>query len=275
MKYPPGIKLLAGACLFVLVLSGCTGAGMSSKSSKQESPSLNGIWQSIGSASWDIEGHTATKGPATAVLGAMGGIPAGMSVVDGGVIPYQPWAQKKRDENKANWANLDPGAKCYIPGLPRATYMPFPLQILQSESKIFIAYEFGSNTRLIYMDRPGTEAALPSWMGYSLGRWEGNTLVVDVSDQMVDTWFDSAGNFHSDALKVEERYTLMGPNHIQYEATIDDPKVFTRPWKISMPLYRRLESNARLLEYKCVEFAEDLMYGHLRKAVQSIDDANK
>tara|TARA_B100001167_G_C16495582_1_gene178783 strand:- start:38 stop:502 length:465 start_codon:yes stop_codon:yes gene_type:complete len=143
--------------------------------------------------------------------------------------------------------------------------MPLPFQILQGENKIFIAYEWGSNSRVIHLDRPGTEAQLPSWMGYSLGHYEGNSLVVEVSAQMADAWFDSVGNFHSENLKVTERYTPMGPNHLQYEATIEDSEVYTRPWKIAMPLYRRMEENARILEFKCVEFAEDAMYGHLRK----------
>ena len=231
----------------------------------QQIPDLNGVWQVIGSAHWNLEGHTAVKGPATHLLGGLGGIPAGMSVVEGGTIPYQPWALAQRDENRADWRARDPGVKCYIPGIPRSTYMPFPFQIVQSDSKIFIAYEFGSNSRVIHLDRPGTEAPLPSWMGYSLGRWEGNTLVVEVSSQMAETWFDSAGNFHGENLRVVERYTPMGDNHIQYEAAIDDEDVFSEPWTIRMPLYRRLEDDARILEYKCVEFAEDALYGHLRK----------
>ena len=227
--------------------------------------SLDGIWQAMGSASWNLEGHTASKTPVTRVLGALGGIPAGMSVVEGGVIPYLPAALEQRNANLESWNEKDSVTKCYIPGIPRLTYMPFPLQIFQTESKIFMAYEFGGNSRTIHMDRPGTSAPLPSWMGYSLGHWEGNTLVVDVSSQMAETWFDSAGNFHSGALHVEERYTPIDVNHIEYEATITDPEVFSRSWKIKLPLYRRLEENVRLLEYKCVEFAEDLLYDHLRK----------
>ena len=226
---------------------------------------LNGIWQVQGSASWNLEGHTASKTPVTGVLGAFGGIPPGMSVVRGGEIPYLPEALTQRNVNREDWTNLDPAAKCFIPGIPRLTYMPLPLQILQTDSKIFIAYEWGSNSRTIHLDKPGTEAPIPSWMGYSLGRWEGTTLVVDVTSQMAETWFDASGNYHSPALHVEERYTAVSENHIRYEATITDPETFSRPWTISMPLYRRLEDNARILEYKCVEFAEDLLYDHLRK----------
>lgn len=219
----------------------------------------------MNTASWNLEGHTASKMPVTNILGALGGIPAGMSVVEGGEIPYLPEALEKRDQNRSDWTNLDPVAKCYIPGVPRSTYMPWPFQILQTDTEIFVAYEFGSNSRTIFMDRPGTEAPLPSWMGYSLGHWEGETLVVNVTKQVPDTWLDASGNYHGPNLVVEERYTLIDENHMQYEATIDDPDVFSRPWKIKIPLYRRMEDGARLLEYKCVEFGEDLLYDHLRK----------
>lgn len=228
-------------------------------------PDLSGIWQTMNTASWNLEGHTASKMPVTNILGALGGIPAGMSVVEGGEIPYLPEALEKRDQNRSDWTNLDPVAKCYIPGVPRSTYMPWPFQILQTDTEIFVAYEFGSNSRTIFMDRPGTEAPLPSWMGYSLGHWEGETLVVNVTKQVPDTWLDASGNYHGPNLVVEERYTLIDENHMQYEATIDDPDVFSRPWKIKIPLYRRMEDGARLLEYKCVEFGEDLLYDHLRK----------
>ena len=228
-------------------------------------PDLSGIWQTMNTASWNLEGHTASKMPVTDILGALGGIPAGMSVVEGGEIPYLPEALEKRDQNRSDWTNLDPVAKCYIPGVPRSTYMPWPFQILQTGTEIFIAYEFGSNSRTIFMDRPGTEAPLPSWMGYSLGHWEDETLVVNVTKQVPDTWLDASGNYHGADLVVEERYTLVDENRIQYEATIDDPDVFSRPWTIKIPLYRRMEDGARLLEYKCVEFGEDLLYDHLRR----------
>ena len=230
-------------------------------------PDLNGIWQALGSAHWDIEGHEARHGPVE-VLGALGAIPAGLGVVEGGAIPYQPLAAKKRAENLKNWLKLDPAVKCFMPGIPRATYMPFPFQIVQTPKKILVAYEFASTSRVIRLGRPGTEALAPSWMGYSLGRWEGETLVVDVTAQVADTWFDSSGNFHSEELRVEERYTAIGPNALHYEVTIEDPKVFTRPWKMSLPLYRRLEANAQILEFKCVPFAEGAVYGHLRRGAE-------
>ena len=256
--------------LTVISVLGCTQEQSSEPSIaapviSSDPPDLSGIWQTMNTASWNLEGHTASKMPVTNILGALGGIPAGMSVVEGGEIPYLPEALEKRDQNRSDWTNLDPVAKCYIPGVPRSTYMPWPFQILQTNTEIFVAYEFGSNSRTIFMDRPGTEAPLPSWMGYSLGHWEGETLVVNVTKQVPDTWLDASGNYHGPNLVVEERYTLIDENHMQYEATIDDPDVFSRPWKIKIPLYRRMEDEARLLEYKCVEFGEDLLYDHLRK----------
>ena len=237
----------------------------SATSAAASQPDLSGIWQAVNTAHWNVEGHTAKKMPVTGVIGAYGGMLAGTSVVVGGEIPYRADALAAREVNQADWANLDPAAKCYMPGIPRQTYMPAPFQILQTDSEIFIAYEWGSNSRSIFMDRPGTSAPLPSWMGYSLGRWERGTLIVDVTSQMTDTWFDAAGNYHSGSLHVEERYRMIDENHIEYQALITDPEVFTEPWTIRMPLYRRIEEDARLLEYKCIEYAEDLLYDHLRQ----------
>ena len=227
-------------------------------------PNLNGIWQAVGTAHWNLEGHAAEAGPVVN-MGALGAIPAGLGVVEGGEIPYQPWALERRLQNKADWLKLDPVVKCYMPGVPRATYMPFPFQVVQTPDHILFAYEFASASRVVYMDRPDFEHPGDAWMGHSRGRWEGETLVIDVTNHVPDTWFDSAGNFHSAALRVEERYTRKGPDHLLYEATIEDPEVYTRPWKISLPLYRRIDANMQLLEFKCVEFVEEMMYGHLRK----------
>ncbi len=224
---------------------------------------LNGIWQSMNTANWDIQDHAARQGPVVA-LGASFSVPGGTGIVEGNELPYQPWAAQKKKENAANWLTLDPEIKCYLPGVPRATYMPYPFQIVQSKNTILIAYEFASASRIVHMTAVG-EAPVDSWMGWSRGTWDGDTLVVDVSGFNDQTWFDRAGNFHSEALHVVERYTRTAPDLLRYEATIDDPKVFTRPWTISLPLYRRAEKNAQLFEYKCVEFAEELMYGNLRK----------
>ena len=226
-------------------------------------PNLTGIWQAMNTANWDLQAHPAKKGPVVS-LGAAFAVPPGPGVVDGNEIPYRPEMLAKKRENGENWMKLDPEVKCYMPGIPRATYQPFPFQIVQSTNTIMMAYEFASASRIIRMNSKEKSPA-PAWMGWSIGRWEGDTLVIDVNDHMEETWFDRAGNFHSDALLVTERYTLADANTINYEATITDPKVFTRPWKITMPLYRNLAKNAQLMEYKCVEFAEELMYGHLRK----------
>jgi hypothetical protein len=226
-------------------------------------PSLNGIWQALNSANWDLQGHAASKGP-VASLGAAFVVPPGLGVVDGDEIPYLPAAAAKKKQNQANWPALDPEAKCYLPGVPRATYLPYPFQIVQSPQNVVISYEYANAVRVINMGPP-TKAPNDSWMGWSNGRWEGETLVVDVTSLDERTWLDRAGNFHSDALHVVERYTPRSADTLMYEATIEDPKVFSRPWKISMPLYRRVERNAKLLEFRCTEFAEELLYGPLRK----------
>ena len=227
-------------------------------------PDLNGIWQALGTADWNLEDHAPRPSPVVA-LGARGAIPAGSGVVVGGAIPYQPWASAKKKENFENWLTRDPTIKCFMPGVPRATYMS-PFQIIQgSNSDVLIAYEFADATRVVFMSGGDEESPVETWMGWSRGRWEGETLVVDVNSFNDQTWFDSAGNFHSNALHVVERYTPTGPDHLLYEATIEDPEVFTGPWTIRMPLYRRVEENARLHEFKCVEFAEEVMYGHLRR----------
>ena len=226
-------------------------------------PNLNGIWQAMNTADWDLQGHPAAKGP-VASLGAVFAIPPGLGVVEGEEIPYLPAAAARKQQNQANWTTLDPEVKCYLPGVPRATYLPYPFQIVQSAQNILVSYQYAGAVRVINMGAP-TKAPGDSWMGWSNGHWEGETLVVDVTSLMENTWFDRTGNFHSDALHVVERYTPRSADTLTYEATIDDPKVFSRPWKISMPLYRRVEKDARLLEYKCVEFAEELLYGPLRK----------
>ena len=260
----------AFAALIAVLLAACAPpppadeeeAGFAAPRTPDGDPDLNGIWQAMNTAHWDLEAHAAQQGPAP-MVGALGAIPAGLSVVAGDTIPYREDAAERRAANRANWLALDPAVKCYMPGIPRAVYMPFPFQFVQTPDAILVAYEFASTSRVIHLDRAGTEAELPSWMGHSLGRWDGDTLVVDVTAQVPDTWFDASGNFHSDALHVVERYTPTSPDTLLYEATIEDPNVFTRPWKISMPLYRRLEPNAQILEYKCVEFAEEATYGHL------------
>ncbi len=240
-------------------------------------PDFNGIWQALNEAHYDIEPHVARAAlqtragphgpvPAKAVLalGAVGSVPPGLGVVEGGTIPYTPEALEKRNENRANWIDRDPEIKCFLPGVPRANYMPHPFQIFQGENAMFIAYQFAGAVRDVHVKDPG-EAPVDSWMGQSYATWEGDTLVITVTGLLPDTWFDRAGNHHSELMTVVERYTLTGPDHIHYEATITDPKTFTRPWKLSMPLYRRKDANMQLMQYKCVEFVEELMYGKWRR----------
>ena len=230
-------------------------------------PDLNGIWQALGTAHLDLETHAARPGPLVA-MGALAAIPGGMGVVVGGSIPYKPDALIRKQENQADWLARDPLVKCYLPGVPRATYIPYPFQIFQAPDTTLISYQFAGADRLVYMDRPDFESQVDSWMGHNIGHWEGDTLVITVTGQMPDTWLDQSGNWHSAGMVVEERYTPMGANHIQYEATITDPEVFTQPWKISLPLYRRIEPDAMMLEFKCVEFVEELLYGRYRKPAQ-------
>ena len=210
-------------------------------------PDLSGIWQVMNTASWDIQDHSAQKG-----------VPAGQGVVEGNDIPYLPAAAAKKQQNFANRATADVLSKCYLPGVPRITYLPFPFQILQTPTAVEIFYEYTHAVRQIYVDgSPHPPGHIDWWMGDSRGRWEGDTLVVDVVDFNDETWFDRAGNFHSDALHVVERYTLADRDHIDYEVTIEDPKVFTRPWKMRMPLYRHTEKNFQLLEYECHTFDDE------------------
>jgi hypothetical protein len=226
-------------------------------------PDLNGIWQAMTTANWDIQGHASQAGHIPAE-GARGAEPGGLGIVVGEEIPYLPAAQAQK---KTNWEKRftdDPEIKCYMPGVPRATYMPFPFQIVQSPEVILVSYAFANAARTIYMDK-GPSAPADSWMGHSIGHWEGDTLVVDVTSLNDQTWFDRAGNYHSDALHVVERYTPVGPGTMMYEASIEDPNVFSRPWKISLPLYRHIEKNAQLIEFRCTEFVEELLYGPYRR----------
>jgi len=238
-------------CAFAATDAAAQGATYRAPRTSDGKPDLQGVWQVLNTAAWDIQDH-----------GAQLGIPAGRGVVDGNELPYQPAALAKKKENFAKRATLDPETKCFLAGVPRSTYMPFPFQIIQYEGFVVIAYEYVHATRLIRTDGSPHADAPDFWNGDSRGHWEGDTLVVDVTHFNDETWFDRAGNFHSDALHVVERYTRTGPDHLSYEATIEDPKVFTRPWKMSMPIYRRQEKDISLLEYECYSYAydEDVQY---------------
>ena len=241
-------------------------------------PDMSGIWQVLNEANYDLEPHIARhslqmrEGPVNPIpaiptlrMGAVGAVPGSLGViVGGGKIPYTAEARALKEENMAEWIDRDPEVKCYMPGVPRATYMPMPFQIIQSETDVFIAYQFAGAMRDIYMDNPGP-SQVDSWMGWSVGIWEGDTLVVDVTGLLDGTWFDRAGSHHSTQLHVVERYTMISPNHIDYEATIEDPVVLTEPFTIKMPIYRRIEENARLMDFRCGEFVEELLFGEWRR----------
>jgi hypothetical protein len=246
-------------------------------------PDFNGIWQAMANANVNLEpaapkaAHALVPGdfvpvpaPEVVALGAVGAVPASQGVVAGGEIPYKEGAREQQIENQQNWLSRDPEIKCYMPGVPRANYMPHPFQIFQSDSAFFIAYSFAGAVRNVYLEDPGP-APLDSWMGQSYGHWDGDTFVVEVTGLNDQTWYDRAGNYRTANSTVTERYTLAGENVIEYEATIEDPEIYEEPWTIRMPLYRRLEENYELPQFKCVEFVEELMYGSFRKG-EPIED---
>ena len=244
---------------------------------KDGKPDLNGIWQALNSANFDLEPHAAraalamvpgqfvpVPAPEIVKMGAVGSVPAGLGVVEGDTIPYLPAALEKKKDNQKNWLTSDPEIKCYLPGVPRANYMDHPFQILQSENAMLIDYEYAAAVRNILFKDPGP-APVDSWMGQSVAKWDGDTLVITVTGQLDRTWFDRAGNHHSGDMKVVERYHYIQPGVVRYEAEITDPETFTRPWKMSMNLYKHVGEDNRLGQFKCVEFVEELIYGHLRK----------
>ncbi len=226
-------------------------------------PDLSGVWQAMNTAHWNLEPHVSHE-PAVTALGAQFAVPPGQGVVDGGKIPYLPDAVAQRDENFTNRITDDPEGKCYMGGVPRSTYMPYPFQIFQNVSDVVIVYQFATGMRRIFVNGK-EEAPLDSWMGWSNARWEGDTFVVEVTGLNGLTWLDRAGNYASGNAKVVERYKPLGPNHLQYEATIEDSTVYSKPWTIRMPLYRVVDDGFRLLEFKCEPYAEEKLYGHLRK----------
>ena len=228
-------------------------------------PNLNGIWQAFNTANWNLEAHSAEGLDDFWQLGSVAAIPAGKSVVVGGTIPYLPDALAKRNENRKGWPAADPETLCYMPGIPRATYMPYPFQIVQGEGDIMtFSYTYANANRPVYMNPDDHQIApVDTWMGRSNGAWDGDTLVIEVNSTIDQTWLDRAGNHHSYAMVVTERYTPIDENILMYQATIDDPQTFSRPWTLEMYLYRDVDPGARLYEFNCVEFAEELLYGDL------------
>jgi hypothetical protein len=284
-----------GSMIVIVILSAAVGAGIAMSVTRSTArpagpgrttggkPDFSGIWQANNEAHWDLQAHEARAGavtqpgvypeyeyarvPAAPVLalGAAAGVPGSIGVVQGdGEIPYKPEAAAVKKENAANSIDRDPELKCYLPGIPRAMYMPYPFQIVQSTNKIQMAFTFSNAARTIHLDKAEGPPD-DTYMGHSVGHWEGDTLVVDVTGFNGKNWFDRVGNFHSASLHLVERFTPITADAIRYEVTIEDPETFTRPWRIAMPLYRRLEPNAQLIEYPCIEFAEEFLYGHVRK----------
>jgi hypothetical protein len=269
MEYRLGPSVPAAAALALGLATGpVTVAAQSQRPERIDGhPNLNGIWQAASTAHWNLEAHSAASIEDFWELGSLASIPAGRSVVVGETIPYRPEALPKRDENRAGWPKSDPEASCYLPGIPRANYLPYPFQIVQGDGDILFAYAFANANRAVHFEDLRTLDQVPVdlWMGWSNGRWDGDTLVATTIANDDRTWLDRAGNYHSSSMTVTERFTLIDRDHLQYEATIDDPAVFTRPWTISMPLYRHVEPNAELLEFKCVEFSEHLLYNEFLK----------
>lgn len=270
-----GAAVLAVVSLSVMQTSGQANRPATTPDGK---PNFNGIWQVMSTANWDLLAHgmrpaVAQPGvyadvPVLAApvlaLGSVGLAPPGPGVVEGNEIPYKPEAAAKKKYNGEHWLDEDPEVRCYLPGIPRAMYMPHPFQITQGATKIQMTFEYANASRTIHLDQvagPPTD----QWMGHSVGRWEGTTLVVNVTDNNPRTWLSRAGDFHSDAMKLVERFTAISPDAIRYEVTVEDPNVFTRPWKMSMVLYRQLENNAQLMDFRCVEVVEETFLGHLRK----------
>ena len=269
---------LAAVCLVVAFAR--PGAGQAAYRAPRTAagqPDLNGFWQALNTAHWDLEAHEAAAGPVLQ-LGAAYAVPPGQGVVIGGPIPYKPDALALKKKYAANALREDAEVKCYLPGVPRMMYMPYPVQIVQSDAHILMLSEFATAQRTINMNST-TAPPAETWMGWSNGKWDGETLVVDSRGFLGSTigaldaegtinvrFLDRAGNYHTDGLHVVERIRRTDRDHLSYEATIEDPNVYTRPWTISMPLYRRVEPNMQLGEYKCEEFVGDLLYGKYQKA---------
>ncbi|HSG35724.1 MAG TPA: hypothetical protein VLA37_14425 [Sphingomonadaceae bacterium] len=270
---------MKGAAAAAVLMVGAGGALAHDVERIGGKPNLNGIWQVMNTANYDLEPHSASDNSKAAISrlqGALAATPAGLGVVVGGTIPYKEEAKALREQHRRDAPGWDPEAACYLPGIPRATYIDLPFQIIQDgQGDMLFVYEYASANRVINMQ----DIEIPpidTWMGTSYGQWDGDTLVVTTLSQSPGdykgpegemratmTWLDRSGNYISNHATVTERFTANGPNHIDYEVTIDDPEVFTRPWTMKMPLYRRMEENAQLLEFKCVPFSELLLYGDL------------
>ena len=210
-----------------------------------KTPDFRGIWQARGTAYVNVEGHSGGKGLAAS--------PSIVIDPPGGRIPYRPEALARRQENFANRATADPSLKCYQAGVPRATYLPTPLQILQSPGNFAIVYQDNHAFRVFHPDTRPHFASTDWWMGDTRYRWEGDTLVADVVALTDQLWFDQAGNFHSTEVHIVERYRMTGPDTLEYEARIEDPVVYSQPWALKTVLQRIKKRGARIIEDECLE----------------------
>ena len=273
----PTIATIAAIALIVFAATRLMGQSSGGQLPRIDGkPNLSGIWQAMNTAHWDLEAQGGGPAPKQAFeMGAVGAIPPGLGVVVGGRIPYKPEMLAKREENRKVWPTLDPEVRCYLPGIPRATYLPYPFQIFQNQDRIVFTYQYSYARRIVNMGAP-IEAPIDTWMGWQNGRWDGNTLVIEntafidppilrPNEPAIGSWLDRTGNFHSSALKVTERFTPIDATHLDYEATLEDPNVYTQPWTIKMPLYKRMEPDAAILEFKCPEYVEELYWGPYRK----------
>jgi hypothetical protein len=244
-------SIVGAATIVAMTASFADGQDFKPPRTPDGKPNLTGVWQALNTAHWDLQDHSAHSSSAPGASAA-DGTPGGRGVVQGNQIPYLPSAIAQKRENFAKRMTLDPLHKCYLPGVPRIMYMPFPFHIFQTPTSIAIAFEYVHALRTIFTDgSKHPDGHIDWWMGDSRGHWEGDTLVVDVTHFGPETWFDRAGNYHSDALHLVERYTLISPDHINYQVTVEDAKVFSRPWTMSMVLYRLKEPYAEILEYEC------------------------
>ncbi len=239
---------LVTLCLATIPASGQSPAAASAQAGAlprmpDGKPDFSGVWQVVNSASWNLQDHPAEKG-----------IPGGQSVVEGREIPYLPSALAKKNENYKNRATADSVARCFSPGVPRIVYMPFPFQIFQTPNYLAMTFEYDHAVRHVYLNSEHLKGPLEFWIGDSRAKWDGDTLVVDVLHFNEETWFDSVGNYHSNELHLVERYSFIDRDHLNYEVTVEDPNVFSRPWKMSMPIYRRIDKNIQVLDYECHSF---------------------
>ena len=217
-------------------------------------PNFSGVWQAMNTAAWDIQDHHADLVPGLPIQFSM---PGGRGVVEANELPYLPEALARKKENFANRMTLDPETKCFLPGVPRIMYMPFPFEIVQSPRQVTMLFEYVHATRNVYMSSEHLKGPIEWWLGDSRGTWEGDTLAVSVRHFNGRPWLDRAGNFLSEDAQLVERFSFITPDHLNYEVTVTDPKVYSRPWKMSMPLYRRKEANAQLLDFDCFAFGEN------------------